>query len=161
MFLIGGMPFKICKLNVVNMNKQAKLFSQGMHPVVRIGDNGKWELTKDNPTYFVRITFDDHISIAFVLKMSYLSYYTQVENENFTLSFLHKPGDNIDVKYYYAFTFPFTYTDCQLQLDYFDAQYHKTTTEFKYIIDRLLDDCNKRKDIQNNDIQLNENNGKL
>lgn len=49
------MPFKMCKLNVVNMNKQAKLFSQGMHPVVRIGDNGKWELTKDNPTYFVRL----------------------------------------------------------------------------------------------------------
>lgn len=36
------------------MNKQAKLFSQGMRPVVRIGDTGKWELTKENPTYYVK-----------------------------------------------------------------------------------------------------------
>lgn len=37
------------------MNKQAKLFSQGMRPVVRIGDTGKWELMKDNPTYYVNV----------------------------------------------------------------------------------------------------------
>lgn len=94
------------------------------------------------------------------LKIKFLPF-TQVENENFTLSFLHKPGDNIDVKYYYAFTFPFTYTDCQLQLDHFDAQYHKTTSEINYITDRLVDNSIKRKDKQNNDIQQNENNGKL
>ena len=35
------------------MNKQAKLYGQGMHPVIRIGDDGKWERMKASPTYFV------------------------------------------------------------------------------------------------------------
>lgn len=37
----------------MNLNKQAKLYSQGMHPVVRIGEKGKWERSRDNPTYYV------------------------------------------------------------------------------------------------------------
>lgn len=49
----GGKSFQVCKINVVNLNKQAKLFSQGMHPVMKIGNNGKWERMKDNPTYVV------------------------------------------------------------------------------------------------------------
>lgn len=49
----GGKQFQVCKINVVNLNKQAKLFSQGMHPVIKIGNNGKWERLKDNPTYVV------------------------------------------------------------------------------------------------------------
>lgn len=43
----------MCKLNIVNMNKQAKLFSQGMHPVIRVGDTGKWERIKYSPVYNV------------------------------------------------------------------------------------------------------------
>jgi hypothetical protein len=37
----------------MNLNKQAKLFSQGMHPVLKIGDNGTWERMKDKPVYKV------------------------------------------------------------------------------------------------------------
>lgn len=50
----GGEPGRICKINVINMNKQAKLFNQGMHPVVRIGEHGKWERVKDSPVSAVR-----------------------------------------------------------------------------------------------------------
>lgn len=50
---LGGEPNKVCKLNIVNLNKQAKLFSQGMHPVIRVGETGKWERTKHSPVYTV------------------------------------------------------------------------------------------------------------
>lgn len=49
----GGEPNKVCKLNIVNLNKQSKLFSQGMHPVIRVSETGKWERTKYSPVYSV------------------------------------------------------------------------------------------------------------
>lgn len=54
------------------------------------------------------------------------------------MSFLHKPGVHVNRKYYYAFTFPFTYTDCQEQLNGFDCAYQKTDSELTYIIGRLM-----------------------
>lgn len=51
--VLGGDPNKVCKLNIVNLNKQAKLYSQGMQPVIRIGDTGKWERIRDNIKYNV------------------------------------------------------------------------------------------------------------
>lgn len=49
----GGLPSDVCKINVMNLNRQAKLYSHGMHPVVKVGVNGKWERTKDRPSYRV------------------------------------------------------------------------------------------------------------
>lgn len=49
----GGKPSHILRLNVMNLNRQAKLFSQGMHPVIRIGASGKCERSKDRPSYRV------------------------------------------------------------------------------------------------------------
>jgi len=37
----------------MNLNKQAKLYSQGMHPVFKIGQKGKWSRIKEKPSYFV------------------------------------------------------------------------------------------------------------
>lgn len=45
----------MCKFNVVNLNKQVKLFNHGMQPAVRVGENGKWERLKENLTYKVRL----------------------------------------------------------------------------------------------------------
>lgn len=59
-FISGGDPNKVCKLNIMNMNKQTKLFSQGMHPVIRVGETGKWERTKHSPVYHVSV-----VSVAF------------------------------------------------------------------------------------------------
>uniref|UniRef100_A0A182SHI4 Pepdidase_M14_N domain-containing protein n=1 Tax=Anopheles maculatus TaxID=74869 RepID=A0A182SHI4_9DIPT len=47
----GGRPNQIVKFNVMNLNKQAKLFSQGMHPVTKVGPNGRWERIKEKPSY--------------------------------------------------------------------------------------------------------------
>ncbi|XP_031618477.1 cytosolic carboxypeptidase-like protein 5 [Contarinia nasturtii] len=113
----GGEPNKVCKLNIVNLNKQAKLFSQGMHPVIRVGENGKWERTKHSPVY-------------------------NVNDNEFVLSFLHKPQTDIATKFYYAFTFPFTYTECQNQLARFDGLYLKSEDEMNYILQRLNVDVN-------------------
>lgn len=54
----GGDPSRVCKINVVNMNKQAKLYTQGMQPVVRIGEApAKWERMRESPTHFVSNLF--------------------------------------------------------------------------------------------------------
>lgn len=63
--------------------------------------------------------------------------FLQVNDNEFVLSFLHKPHSDITTKFYYAFTFPFTYTDCQDQLARFDSVYLKTEEEMSYILQRL------------------------
>jgi hypothetical protein len=37
----------------MNLNKQAKLFSQGMQPVMKIGSTGKWERIKEKVNFGV------------------------------------------------------------------------------------------------------------
>lgn len=63
----GGKPNRICKLNILNLNKQMKLFSQGMHPVVRCGEYGKWERMKESPTFVVSIAIVRDVFFFFML----------------------------------------------------------------------------------------------
>lgn len=62
----------------------------------------------------------------------------QTHDEEFTMSFLHKPHANTSARHYYAFTFPFSYIDCQEQLGRFDEQLQKNAFKVNYIIQRLL-----------------------
>ncbi|XP_058067258.1 uncharacterized protein LOC131216719 [Anopheles bellator] len=96
----GGRPNQIVKFNVMNLNKQAKLFSQGMHPVMKVGPNGRWERIKDKPSY-------------------------SITNDVFYISFLHKAPEvgAEQTRIYYAFTFPFTYTELLDQLATFDRKF--------------------------------------
>lgn len=102
----------------MNLNKQAKLFSQGMHPVVKYGSNGKWERIKEKPTFFVT-------------------------EENFVLSFFHRTSsngsqeNNADNLTYYAFTFPWTYEDQMEALRVYDDKYEKSPEELEIFIREL------------------------
>lgn len=47
----GAAPGKILKINVMNMNNQRKLYSQGMAPLVRtLPGKNRWERVRDRPT---------------------------------------------------------------------------------------------------------------
>lgn len=51
----GGTPFALVKLNLVNLNRQVKMYSQGMAPVFRIlPGRGLWDRIREKPTYTVR-----------------------------------------------------------------------------------------------------------
>lgn len=109
----GGEKNQVVKLNVMNLNKQAKLFSQGMHPVIKNGSNGKWERMKEKPSFYLT-------------------------EENFILSFYHRTHENIeDNLTFYAFTFPFTYTEQQDALENYDKKFEKSEEELEIIIREL------------------------
>lgn len=47
----GTTPGKTLKINVMNMNNQRKLYSQGMAPLVRtLPGKNRWERVRDRPT---------------------------------------------------------------------------------------------------------------
>lgn len=56
---------------------------------------------------------------------------------------------NTSTKYYYAFTYPYTYAECQDQLKIYDELYEKTEAEYKYIIQRLSVDINSNSSAHN------------
>ncbi|XP_034944225.1 cytosolic carboxypeptidase-like protein 5 [Chelonus insularis] len=96
-------PGACIKINVVNLNRQSKMFSQGMCPVFKvIPGHPHWERIRDKPTY----TMD------------------QKGNE-FTISFTIRTPDNLKSILYVAFTYPFTYGDLQYYLNKIDARMSK------------------------------------
>ncbi|XP_059837724.1 cytosolic carboxypeptidase-like protein 5 isoform X2 [Hypanus sabinus] len=95
----GGIPSKVIKINIMNMNKQSKLYSQGMAPFVRtLPGRPRWERVRDRPTY------------------------EMVENQ-FILSFMHRFLEYRGATTYFAFCFPFTYAECQEMLIQLDERF--------------------------------------
>ncbi|KPP75262.1 cytosolic carboxypeptidase-like protein 5-like, partial [Scleropages formosus] len=92
----GATPGKLIKINVMNMNKQSKLYSQGMTPLVKtLPVKTRWERVRDRPTF------------------------EMVDNQ-FILSFCHRFLEVRSTTTYFAFCYPFSYAECQdmlLQLD--------------------------------------------
>ncbi|KAL7047706.1 hypothetical protein ACKWTF_003085 [Chironomus riparius] len=129
--ICGGEPNQLVKLNLVNLNKQAKLFSQGMHPVMRNGLSGKWERTKEKPTF-------------------------QLTDENFILSFCHRTSENLEDTTFYAFTFPFTYTEHIHALDNYDRKYLKEADKLDLIV-KELNQPNKEKIVIDMNQTVNNN----
>ncbi|XP_012528940.1 cytosolic carboxypeptidase-like protein 5 [Monomorium pharaonis] len=96
-------PSVLVKFNIVNLNKQVKMFSQGMCPVYRIVPGHlHWERIREKPTY----TLDQR-------------------GTDFTLSFLYSTPDNSKATTYFAFTYPFSYTDLQNYLRRIDVRMEK------------------------------------
>lgn len=66
-------------------------------------------------------------------------------NDSFILTFLHKNSDKPDcVKIYYAFTFPYTYTEQQDQLVVYDERYSKDSIEVERIIKEIQASSTKK-----------------
>ncbi|XP_047098849.1 cytosolic carboxypeptidase-like protein 5 [Schistocerca piceifrons] len=95
----GGAPFAVVKLNIVNLNKQSKMYSQGMAPVYRIvpGRNS-WDRIKEKPTFVI-------------------------EDNTFILSFKYRTLENLRSITYFAFTYPYSYTDLQNMLCSLDTKF--------------------------------------
>lgn len=109
----GGEKNQFVKFNFLNLNKQAKLFSQGMHPVTRHGVNGKWERIKEKPTFLLT-------------------------EDSFVLSFTHKTGENVeDNLTFYAFTFPFTYAEHLRNMEKYDLKHKKSLEQVDTIIKEI------------------------
>lgn len=101
------------KFNFLNLNKQAKLFSQGMHPVTRHGVNGKWERIKEKPTFLIT-------------------------EDSFVLCFTHRTGENVENNLtFYAFTFPYTYTEHLRTMENYDRKYKKSFEEVESLIKEI------------------------
>lgn len=54
----GGQAGKMIKINIMNLNRQTRLYSQGHMPMVRtVPGRLKWERIKDKPTFEVNAYF--------------------------------------------------------------------------------------------------------
>ncbi|ODN06407.1 Cytosolic carboxypeptidase-like protein 5 [Orchesella cincta] len=97
----GGKSQETVKLNVLNLNKQVKLFAQGMQPVYRVlPEKPKWERVQDK--LLINETGEHVCSISFKQRL---------------------PDNPLASTLYVAFTYPFSYKElCEL-LNRFDKQF--------------------------------------
>ncbi|XP_075391635.1 cytosolic carboxypeptidase-like protein 5 isoform X1 [Tenrec ecaudatus] len=95
----GGTPGKVIKINIMNMNKQSKLYSQGMAPFVRtVPTRPRWERIRDRPTF-------------------------EMTETQFVLSFVHRFVEGRGATTFFAFCYPFSYSDCQELLSQLDQRF--------------------------------------
>ncbi|KAM9382262.1 LOW QUALITY PROTEIN: cytosolic carboxypeptidase-like protein 5 [Phaethornis superciliosus] len=95
----GGAPGKLIKLHIVNMNKQSRLYSQGMAPFVRtLPVRPRWERIRERPCF-------------------------EMVETQFVLSFVHRFLEHHGATTYFAFCYPFSYTDCQEMLAQLDRRF--------------------------------------
>ncbi|ELV13748.1 Cytosolic carboxypeptidase-like protein 5 [Tupaia chinensis] len=95
----GGTPGKLIKINIMNMNKQSKLYSQGMAPFVRtLPTRPRWERIRERPTF-------------------------EMTETQFVLSFVHRFVEGRGATTFFAFCYPFSYSDCQDLLNQLDQRF--------------------------------------
>ncbi|KAM8726173.1 cytosolic carboxypeptidase-like protein 5 isoform 3-T4 [Acanthopagrus schlegelii] len=95
----GAAPGKLLKINVMNMNNQRKLYSQGMAPLVRtLPGKNRWERIRDRPT-------------------------SEIVDNQFILSFTHRLLEVRGATTYFSFCYPFSYTECQEMLQQLDKNF--------------------------------------
>ncbi|XP_071483776.1 cytosolic carboxypeptidase-like protein 5 [Diadema antillarum] len=98
-FAVKGCPMnKLVKFNIMNMNKQGKLYSQGLAPVVKVlPQKPKWERIRDRPTHE---TVDGQFILSFTYRFEYR--FSSV---------------------YFAFCYPYSYTEYQERLTELDNKF--------------------------------------
>lgn len=95
----GGPPFSLVKLNIVDLNKQGRMYRDGMAPVFRVS-NRPWERIREKPEY-------------------------TMDNDVFILSFKFRTLESPKSVTYFAFTYPYSYSDLQSNLNLLDIKMRK------------------------------------
>ncbi|XP_027233246.2 cytosolic carboxypeptidase-like protein 5 [Penaeus vannamei] len=111
----GGAVGNRVRLNVMNLNKQSKLFSQGMQPVVQCISglrSPRWERIKDKCTY-------------------------RSEENSTVVSWVHTVSE-VGVFTHYAFTYPFTYSELQNMLESLDHKFSVSSPSLYYHRELLI-----------------------
>ncbi|XP_059157796.1 cytosolic carboxypeptidase-like protein 5 isoform X3 [Physella acuta] len=95
----GWASSRVIKINIMNMNRQGKLYSQGLTPIVRImPGKPKWERIRDRPSF-------ENIDGQFILRFTY------------------RFPDLKSGTAYFAFCYPWSYTESQSQLEELDKKF--------------------------------------
>lgn len=99
-FGVKGGFGKCMRFNIMNLNRQARLFEMGMLPVFRtVPGHEKWARIYIRPCW-------------------------ETVNEDFKMSFIHRMSDLKSSITYFAFCFPHSYEDMQLLLNNYDSFYN-------------------------------------
>ncbi|XP_065586677.1 cytosolic carboxypeptidase-like protein 5 isoform X2 [Cyrtonyx montezumae] len=97
----GGAPGKLIKLHILNMNRQSRLYAHGMAPFVRtVPGRPRWERVRERPCF-------------------------QMVETQFVLSFVHRFLEHRGTTTYFAFCYPFSYTECQEMLAQLDGRFEE------------------------------------
>ncbi|XP_060078160.1 cytosolic carboxypeptidase-like protein 5 [Ylistrum balloti] len=95
----GWNPNRLIKINIMNLNRQGKLYSQGHAPFTRtLPGKPRWDRIRDKPTY-------------------------ETIDGQFILTFTYRFPDLKGAMTYFAFCFPWSYTETQEQLNQLDVKF--------------------------------------
>lgn len=87
---------KTIRINIMNMNKQMRLYQQGMTPIIKtVPGRGGWERMRDRSE-------------------------CQMTDEGMMLSFNHYLSESKRTTTYFSFCYPFSYNECQKYLNKLD-----------------------------------------
>ncbi|CAH2071748.1 unnamed protein product, partial [Iphiclides podalirius] len=88
----------LVRLNLINLNKQGKMYNQGMAPVTRtLPGKPQWERIKDRPVH-------------------------STDDNTFTLSFKYRTSENPKATTFFAFTYPYSFAELQIALNTIDLK---------------------------------------
>ncbi|XP_041970948.1 cytosolic carboxypeptidase-like protein 5 [Aricia agestis] len=91
-------PNVLVRLNLINLNKQGKMYNQGMAPVTRtLPGKPQWERIRDRPVH-------------------------STDDNTFTLSFKYRTAENPKATTFFAFTYPYSYAELQIALNAIDEK---------------------------------------
>ncbi|PIK46396.1 putative cytosolic carboxypeptidase-like protein 5 isoform X3 [Apostichopus japonicus] len=113
-FAVKGCPMnKLVKFNIMNMNRQGKLYNQGMAPVVKVlPQKPRWERIRDRPV----------CEMASVVEALPSNLVGRPWTDS---SSWRSPTDCYRYStVYFAFCYPFSYTECQNMLEELDQQFN-------------------------------------
>ncbi|XP_042683442.1 cytosolic carboxypeptidase-like protein 5 isoform X2 [Centrocercus urophasianus] len=126
----GGAPGKLIKLHILNMNRQSRLYAHGMAPFVRtVPGRPRWERVRERPCFQVRGRAGwggrERLCMAVCCLLSSALCLSQMVEAQFVLSFVHRFLEHRGTTTYFAFCYPFSYTECQEMLAQLDSRFEE------------------------------------